>query len=93
MSMAGPGVPSDHLLTQTIMMMTRSSGSLADMEGETGRSAPQVLAVSLGLHEVDREEVPGRRRNDAGEMPPPQPQAAASSAPKSKSPLPVVISF
>ena len=41
----GAGVPSDHLPTQTIIIVARSSGSSAAITGEPGRSAPQLFAA------------------------------------------------
>ena len=42
----GASVPSDHLPTQTMKIVTRSSGSFAAMTGEPGRLAPQLFAAS-----------------------------------------------
>jgi hypothetical protein len=45
-TIGGAGVPSDHLPTQTMRIVTRSSGSSAAITGEPGRSAPQLFAAS-----------------------------------------------
>ena len=48
----GAGVPSDQWSTQTIMIVIRSSGSLAAITGEAARSAPQLLAASPGINHM-----------------------------------------
>jgi len=45
-SIAGAGDPSDQLPTQTMKIVTRSSGSFAAIIGEPGCSAPQLFAAS-----------------------------------------------
>jgi len=45
-------VPSDHVPTETIIIVTRSSGSSAANTGVPGRLAPQLFAASPGTKNI-----------------------------------------
>src|SRR6201997_5321148 len=45
-TIGGPGVPSDHSSAKTKKVVTRCSGSYADITGEPGRLAPQLFSAS-----------------------------------------------
>jgi hypothetical protein len=71
-AIAGAGVPSDHVPTQTMRIVNRSSGSSAAMTGEPGRLPPSSSPRG-----------PEQKTSDADASSCPRPDSSAGSFPRS----------